>query len=52
MRGTVVRGISPQDEAGVTDLAARLKDTLLAKRVPGEWRIALGYELACATATR
>src|ERR1035438_9563188 len=31
MRGVVVRGIVPSEEATVTDLAARLKDTTLAK---------------------
>jgi len=48
MRGTIVRGISPVDEATVTDLAARLKDTLLAQLTPGSWNIALGIELARA----
>ena len=52
MRGTIVRGISPADEATVTDLAARLKDTLLAQLVPGEWRIVLGSELARALGVR
>jgi len=46
MRGVVVRGISPADEAGVTDIAARLKDTVLARLVPGQWGIVLGIELA------
>jgi lipoprotein-releasing system permease protein len=46
MRGTVVRGISPNDEATVTDIAARLKDTVLAKLQPGGWGIVLGIELA------
>src|SRR6218665_1493168 len=46
MRGAIVRGISPQEEATVTDLAAQLKDTTLAKLVPGEWNIVLGRELA------
>ncbi len=46
MRGAVVRGISPNDEAGVTDLAAQLKDTTLAKLTPGTWGIVLGVELA------
>ncbi len=48
MRGTIVRGISPADEATVTDLAAKLKDTVLAKLVPGEWGIVLGAELAAS----
>ena len=46
MRGAMVRGISPNDEATVTELAARLKDTTLARLVPGGWGIVLGVELA------
>ena len=46
MRGAVVRGISPVDEATVTDLAAKLRDTTLARLVPGAWGIVLGGELA------
>jgi lipoprotein-releasing system permease protein len=46
MRGALVRGISPREEATVTDLAARLKDTTLAQLVPGGWGIVLGVELA------
>jgi len=46
MRGAIVRGISPTDEATVTDLAAQLKDTTLARLVPGGWGIVLGVELA------
>jgi lipoprotein-releasing system permease protein len=46
MRGAIVRGISPADEASVTDLAARLKDTMLAQLAPGAWGIVLGGELA------
>ena len=46
MRGAVVRGISPDAEATVTDLAAKLKDTTLKRLVPGEWGIVLGIELA------
>ncbi len=46
MRGALVRGISPSEEATVTDLAARLKDTTLARLVPGGWGIVLGVELA------
>ncbi len=48
MRGAVVRGIVPADEATVTDLAARLKDTVLARLTPGSWGIVLGIELARA----
>jgi len=46
MRGAVVRGISPADEATVTALAAQLRDTTLAKLAPGGWGIVLGGELA------
>ncbi len=46
MRGAVVRGISPADEATVTPLAAQLKDSTLAALQPGQWQIALGSELA------
>jgi lipoprotein-releasing system permease protein len=48
MRGTIVRGISPEDEATVTELGARLKDTVFAQLKPGGWGIALGAELARA----
>jgi len=46
MRGAVIRGISPAEEATVTDLAAKLRDTTLAQLVPGQWGIVLGGELA------
>ena len=46
MRGAVVRGISPDDEATVTEVAAQLKDTTLKLLVPGGWNIVLGIELA------
>jgi lipoprotein-releasing system permease protein len=46
MRGVVVRGILPADEATVTPLAAKLRDTTLAALQPGAWRIVLGVELA------
>ncbi len=46
MRGAVVRGIVPAEEAKVTELAARLRDTTLATLQPGAWRIVLGSELA------
>jgi len=46
MRGTIVRGISPNDEATVTALAAKLRDTTLAQLQPGAFRIVLGIELA------
>lgn len=52
MRGAVVRGISPKEEASVTDLAAQLKDTTLAKLTPGTWGVVLGSELARSLGVR
>ena len=46
IRGVVLRGISPEDEATVTEIAAELKDTVLKRLVPGEWDVVLGIELA------
>ncbi len=47
VRGAVVRGILPQEEAQVTDLGARLQARHLAAPLePGAWRIVLGGELA------
>jgi lipoprotein-releasing system permease protein len=46
MRGVIVRGIVPNEEATVTELAARLRDTTLARLVPGTWSVVLGIELA------
>jgi lipoprotein-releasing system permease protein len=48
MRGAVVRGISPAEEATVTDLAARLRNSSLGQLQPGQWQIVLGIELARA----
>ncbi|MEN9418132.1 MAG: hypothetical protein RI988_1752 [Pseudomonadota bacterium] len=48
MRGVLVRGILPAQEATVTELAARLRDTTLARLQPGAWQIVLGAELARA----
>ena len=52
MRGAVVRGISPADEATVTDLAAQLKDGAFKGLVAGGWGIVLGSELAHAMGVR
>jgi lipoprotein-releasing system permease protein len=52
MRGVIVRGISPNDEATVTEVAAKLKDTVLARLVPGEWNVVLGIELARSLGVR
>jgi lipoprotein-releasing system permease protein len=47
MRGAVVRGIEPDEEAQLTDLGAELKkDGLLGKLAPGRWNIVLGAQLA------
>ena len=46
LRGALVRGIVPDEEARITDLAAKLRDTTLASLQPGAWRIVLGVELA------
>ena len=52
LRGVIVRGISPNDEATVTDIAAQLKDTVLARLVLGEWGVVLGIELARSLGVR
>ena len=52
MRGIVVRGIEPKSEATVTELAAKLKDTTLARLVPGSWSVVLGGELARSLGVR
>ena len=46
MKGAMVRGIDPAHEAEVTDLAIGMKDTALARLVPGEFGVVLGGELA------
>jgi lipoprotein-releasing system permease protein len=46
MRGAIIRGISPAEEAQVTTLGAQLKDGAYAKLQPGAWNIVLGSELA------
>jgi lipoprotein-releasing system permease protein len=46
MKGVLVRGIDPQHEHEVTDLAASLKDNVLAKLVPGQFGVVLGRDLA------
>lgn len=46
MVGTMVRGISPEDEVKVTQLATQASAGSLARLVPGEWGILLGNELA------
>ncbi len=51
-RGALVRGISPNEEATVTDIAAQLRDTVFARLVPGGWGVVLGRELARALGVR
>ena len=46
LRGAVVRGILPAEEAQVTALGAQMRDTAFAQLQPGAWRIVLGAELA------
>ena len=46
LRGAMVRCIVPDEEARITELAAKLRDTTLANLQPGTWRIVLGAELA------
>ena len=52
MKGTMVRGIDPALEPGVTDLAGELKNNALAKLVAGEFGVVLGSELARALGVR
>ncbi|WP_395692050.1 lipoprotein-releasing ABC transporter permease subunit [Piscinibacter sp.] len=51
MRGTLVRGISPADEASVTPLAAKLRPEM-DRLVPGGWGVLLGAELARSLGVR
>ncbi len=46
MRGTMIRGISPADEPGVTPLAAKLRDGELATLQPGQWNVLIGLQMA------
>ena len=47
MRGSVVRGVDPAEEANITALAAELGEQgVLQKLAPGSWNIVLGGELA------
>jgi len=46
MRGALVRGIVPTEEANVTPLAAQMKSGAFAKLQPGAWQLVLGVELA------
>ena len=46
MQGAIVRGIDPQQEPQVTDLAAQLQHTLLPQLKPGAFNVLLGSDLA------
>jgi lipoprotein-releasing system permease protein len=46
VRGALVRGIVPAEEARITALAEHVRDTSLSTLQPGSWRIVLGIELA------
>ncbi len=52
MRGAMVRGISPADEAKVTVLGAQLGGATLASLKPGAWQVVLGAELARSLGVR
>jgi lipoprotein-releasing system permease protein len=52
MRGAMVRGISPADEAKVTVLGAQLGGATLATLKPGAWQVVLGAELARSLSVR
>jgi lipoprotein-releasing system permease protein len=52
MRGAIIRGISPAEEATVTPLAASLRDGAFAALKPGEFGIVLGGELARSLGVR
>jgi lipoprotein-releasing system permease protein len=52
MRGALVRGIEPTEEANVTPLGAQMKGGAFAKLQPGAWNIVLGIELARSLGVR
>lgn len=52
MKGTLVRGIDPALEGGVTDLAMQLKDSVFPRLVSGEFGVVLGIELARSMGVR
>jgi lipoprotein-releasing system permease protein len=52
IKGALIRGIDPALEPDITDLAAALKDTALAKLQPGQFGIVLGGELARSMGVR
>jgi lipoprotein-releasing system permease protein len=52
MRGAMVRGIDPAEEANVTPLAAQLREGVLKRLTPGGWGVVLGVELARSLGVR
>jgi lipoprotein-releasing system permease protein len=46
LRGALVRGISPAEEASVTVVGTQLRDTVFATLAPGRWNVVLGSKLA------
>ncbi len=55
MRGVMVRGIDPAEEAGVTPLGAQLTsgpDAVLSRLTPGSWGVVLGAQLASSLGVR
>ena len=52
MRGAMLRGISPAEEASVTPLAAQLQASTFSRLKAGEWNIVLGIELARSLGVR
>jgi lipoprotein-releasing system permease protein len=46
LRGALVRGILPEEEVRITELAERVRGTTLQALQPGAWQIVLGSELA------
>jgi lipoprotein-releasing system permease protein len=52
MKGTLVRGIDPNLEPSVTDLAVELKNTGLNRLIPGQFGVVLGVELARSLGVR
>ncbi len=52
IKGALIRGIDPALEPQVTDLAAAMKTSTLARLVPGSFGIVLGGELARAMGVR
>ncbi len=52
IKGAMIRGIDPALEPEVTDLAAALKSSVLARLVPGQFGIVLGGELARSMGVR